>query len=645
MRAFSALLLSFPALFLISGCALTPTAASGPLPGAAFNGTVHGGQQAIVQAHVHLMAAAANGYGKPSISLLNSALTGVPDTIGAYVLTDGSGEFTITGDYVCVPATQVYIYVTGGDPGSGENSAVGLMTALGSCPVAGTFAITNPNVEVNELTTIAAAYALSGFATDALHISSSGTAPALIGISNAFLNAGNLVENVNGTALATTPAGNGTVPQQEINLIGNILSSCINSGGPSSSACTTLFTNTLANGTTGAQPTDVAGAAINLAHNPSTNIGALYGIPVASPPFGPALPYQPVDFTIALKFTGGGVSENDSFGKTIAVAGDGSVWQATGGGLAAKLSSLGVPISPSTGFGAGIGGGENYMMVDETGNGYALVGGINYGFYKWGPSGAILAPANGFLTGDTHSAGSNAIAFDPAGNIWATNFFQQAYGGGVSLAKFNQSGTLLSEGTVQSELSNPSVLAVDSSSHIWLGDGTAVFEFSLAGTPISSAGGDAQGDVNHPYEIAFDTTGDLWLADSGSNQTELSSTGGLISPAGGYTGNGFLPGYDLAIDGAGHVFVPNSNSSQAGLVETDTTGTIISFTTGYEGGYPGYLIQPSSVALDGSGDAWCTNLYGGFGVPATVLEYIGVSTPVVVPLALAIRTGTLGQRP
>jgi len=84
------------------------------------------------------------------------------------------------------------LYAPGGNPGSGVNSAAGLMAVLGNCPVAGNFASATPYVVVNEVSTVAAAYAMAGFATDAVHVGSLGTVLAQTGISNAFANAGNL---------------------------------------------------------------------------------------------------------------------------------------------------------------------------------------------------------------------------------------------------------------------------------------------------------------------------------------------------------------------------------------------------------------------------------------------------------------------
>jgi predicted Zn-dependent peptidase len=177
---------SFAAL-LVSGCSvkpgfnLTPTEPS-PVSGAALRGLVHGGQQPIVGAHVYLLAANTTGYGDASVSLLTSGPGRSVDGSGNYYVTTGSGGiFNISGDYDTCPAsnTQVYLYSVGGNPGLGSaNAAAGLMAALGTC---GNLTTTE-NIVVNEVSTIATAYAIAGFATDALHVSSSNSALAELGI-------------------------------------------------------------------------------------------------------------------------------------------------------------------------------------------------------------------------------------------------------------------------------------------------------------------------------------------------------------------------------------------------------------------------------------------------------------------------------
>ena len=67
--------------------------------------------------------------------------------------------------------------------------------------------------------TVATAYAIAGYATGATHVSSSGNTLAQIGIANAFAMVRNLETLSSGAALTTTLAGNGAVPQSEINTL------------------------------------------------------------------------------------------------------------------------------------------------------------------------------------------------------------------------------------------------------------------------------------------------------------------------------------------------------------------------------------------------------------------------------------------
>jgi len=102
----------------------------------------------ITGASVQLYAAGIAGYGAGAYAL------------GSPVTTDNKGSFTISS-YVCPPAPmdQVYLVATGGTEGSnGANSSVALMTALGAC------GSLPANATINEVTTIASAYALAAFA-------------------------------------------------------------------------------------------------------------------------------------------------------------------------------------------------------------------------------------------------------------------------------------------------------------------------------------------------------------------------------------------------------------------------------------------------------------------------------------------------
>jgi len=258
-------------------------------------GVVNGGQdRAVVGARVYVLEAATTGSGRPSISLLTAASQHPADSIGRYVLTGEYGGFSIAGDYTCTAGRPVYLLVRGGNSGSsGANPAIGLMASLGTCPAGGTFTQSQPFTFVNEVTTVAAAYALAGHASDATHISDSGagaltdgmlTAARLASVSTGFVN----------SRTTTEPS------RKMIHTLANILAACINSSGSGSGACATLFTNARSSGATGTIPADTATAALNIARNPRANVLQLYDLqPIAAPPFLPAFDSPPSDFSLA----------------------------------------------------------------------------------------------------------------------------------------------------------------------------------------------------------------------------------------------------------------------------------------------------------------------------------------------------------
>jgi streptogramin lyase len=552
---------------LVSGCALKQTAPPAPESGIPLTGSVHGGQQPIVGAHVYLLAANTTGYGQPSVSLLNATSTGNADSLGAYVLTDANGSFTITGDYSCTPSTQVYLYALGGNPGAGVKSAAGLLAALGNCPSSGSFLASFPLIEVNEVTTIAAAFAMAGFATDATHVSSSGTPLAQAGIANAFATATNLADITTGAALNVTPAGNADAPQTTVNTLADILASCINSTGPASSSCSTLLTTALANGTSGAQPTDTAGAAINIAHNPALNVATLYPLIAPDAPFQPTLSSAPDNFTVALFVS----SLGSSLPAGIAVDASGNIWTANSFSQdVSKFSSLGALLSPSTGFPLSSNSITPVRIaIDSNGNAWVVCGGFEargYGVFKLSPSGDPLSGDGGFVGGGLGEP--SAIAIDGADNVWVANGNYDSGYPPSSITEFSNSGTPLSPtgvGFTGGGISTAASIAIDNSGNIWIGNGSCcgVAEFSNSGTPISpvipSGGGFTNGSVLYAYGIAIDSLGDVWTANANltGSVSEFANSGAPISPSGGYPLTQSIKRwpYAIAIDGAGNVWV------------------------------------------------------------------------------------------
>jgi len=358
------LLPTFVVSLMLTGCALSPTAEPTPQVGVTIQGRVHGGQQPVVGAAIYLYAAGTSGYGGSSISLLNNNVqynnpsnSGQDANGNYYVTTDSNGDFTISGDYTCTAGQQVYLYAIGGNPGyGGTNPVAGFLAILGNCPAGGNFATTTPFVFINEVSTIAAAYAMAGFATDATHVSSSGTVLAKLGIANAFANAAQLANISTGAALATTPNGNGTVAQNVINTLANILAACVNSngqiiGGAEQSNCYILFYNDP--NSSFQYPSDTATAAIYMAQNPGNNPSTLFQLQSAV-----ASPYQPSasglnDLTVGIQYSGGSLNGSNA----IAIDGSGNAWVVSNNSITVLSPTGGFLSTPGTGYkGGGVDG-------------------------------------------------------------------------------------------------------------------------------------------------------------------------------------------------------------------------------------------------------------------------------------------------
>jgi hypothetical protein len=658
MRSFpGVVVLSLVGLFplVIAGCSIESTANPTPDAGLAITGKVMGGQQPLVGSKVYLLAANAgvftpntSGYGNASLSLLKS-VSGVTtlDTSGGatngfyYVTTDSNGNFSITSDYTCTGGQQVYLYSLSGNPGlgSGTNPAAGLLAAVGTCPgTAGTTGhifSSSLYVIMNEVSTVAAAYSFAGFATDAVHVSSSGTTAAKLGLANAFINAEIL--QTSGVANADPPpgvgyyGGPGSVPQAEINTLGNILAACVNSSG-TVSACTTLFANAKSGGTTGNLPTDTATAAINIAHNPAAAVGTLYGLSSAYAQFSPTLTAQPNDFTISILY----INEvlygftNQTAGP-LAIDASGDVWSANGAVDEINPQGYDYTVSNSE---LGLGGYNGFsgavnIAIDVNGNAWAI---SSSALGEFNNSGVLLSPSGGYTGLGLNSP--TFIAMDASSNAWIGNT------SGGNVVKASSSGTL--SGTFTgSDISQPGPVAIDASGNAWVADlsSGAIVKLSPTGTPTNYTAA----TLSTPTGIAIDHSGNVWVSNSGS-VVEISSTGTLISPAAGYSNSSTTGLLGVAIDGAGNAWVASPSS----IAEISSSGTILSGSTGFTGLDANSV---KSIAVDASGDVW-TNyvacsysfLYG-TSCSASYQEVVGAGAPVVTPLALGVKNNTLGTRP
>jgi len=288
MTPVRSLKLIFPmaALLILGGCGTQSShqAVSSPLAG--ISGQVHGGQQPVAGATIQLYTVGTGGDGSASTPLLTATVT-----------TDANGNFNLAGLYSCTSATQVYLTATGGNPGvSQSNPNLALLAALGPCSSLASI----PFVVVNELTTVAGVSALAPYMTS-LSAIGSGTSDAAA-LATAFELSSEFVNFSTGTTPGLNVPSGLTVPVAEINTLGDIVATCINSVGGTAgdnTSCGNLFSLTTPP-SLGTAPTNTIAALLDLANNPALNTPALYAMTPSTAPFQPTLTIAPPDFRIRL---------------------------------------------------------------------------------------------------------------------------------------------------------------------------------------------------------------------------------------------------------------------------------------------------------------------------------------------------------
>jgi len=460
LAAFTALALTGCAGFDAASKTVAPTKAS--LSG--IKGLVHGGQNPISYASLQVYQAGTTGYGTgatpliPSGSYFAGGASGcVPSqtqTCYSGVVTDGGGNFNITGDYSCTLGKELYITATGGNPGAGTNNASVLMAGIGLCD-------NLANVQdllINEVTTVGTVWALAPFMNDSYSASTQtgyvniGTSSTnTTGLQQAFADINTLVNYVTGSSpgpapgsQATVPAGT-TVPSQEIYALADVLAACVNTTG--SGSCTSLFGYTTVNSVA---PTDTVGAALNMATNPSASGNAtnILQLGAAQAPFATSFTAAN-DLTLAVTYTGSGINTPSA----LAVDGSGNIWIANAGGNSVtELAHNGTPVGNSP-FTAGSISAPTALAIDTSGDVWIANG--NSTLTELSSAGANMN-SSPFSGGGLN--GPVSIAFDGLGNAWIANYT------GNSVSEFSSTGTAISPATTgytATGLSNPIGVAVN----------------------------------------------------------------------------------------------------------------------------------------------------------------------------------------
>ena len=571
---------------------------------------------------------------------------------GLLVTTTSDTQGNFTARFSC-PDSSTILYATAlggtftGSVGGTSNLAIALLAIIGACnDLPGTLIL-------DELTTVAAAYALDAFiaggpgaaradqqASDAESDIGGGAGRLMDAVATASLLAnsatGGLASSLPAmTQCTSAPASLNCEVRGKLIMLADALGGCVESPADTSAPCAALFAcATPAGGRCnppggGSQPVDTLGAVLSIARNPGTvAVSGIYQLATQSPVYGGPAPAAPGDWTLALGFIAGGLGEPTG----LALDGAGDVWVANYTGAVAKFSPTGVAQSPVGGYAGGGLEASFGIAVDADGNVWVTneqsAANVNDGLgsvTELSAAGSILSGANGITAGGIDYP--VAVVLDAGGNIWISNF------GDSSLTALRADGAALSgsAGFSGGGLAFPVDLAVDAAGNVWAANQGAdrISEFAPSGTPLSSAGGYTAGGFAVPQGIAVDQTSHIWVTNSyGDSVTELTDLGVPLSGAAGYSGGGLQTPGGIAIDGAGTVWVANyrgaSISELAGAGAT-TPGAALSPPSGF---VSDSLLQPFALAVDPSGDLWVTSFGNN-----TVVEFIGIAAPVKTPAA------------
>jgi streptogramin lyase len=559
----------------------------------------------------------------------------------------------------------MYVTSTGGNPGGGANSAIHLMAVLGQCQSL------HGSVTVNELTTVAAAYAANQFIGPSGCVDCAGGPPTAVdnisgsapGLPNAMANAPLLVDSSSGQAAATLPTAadcNAGSPPincltvRRLNTVANALAACVNSAGPTSSQCVQLFdcttpgassTNTTACGVpVGAtSPADTLQAVLSVARNPATvSTTGLFYTNNRDIVFSPiVINSVPPEFTLSLNFT------DQRFGQLqdLAIDAGGNVWvtnyDAVGvtsiSGSVTKIAPNGAILGnfPSNSaantaaFGVAIDGSNNAWVSNFTNTTYSLTA-LN----QAGTAIDGTPEANG--TGGLFQPLGVAISplNYPNGDVWVVDGYSASSGSQGFISRFNDLGSAFGSGYGLGTTDQaPERVAVDAAGYVWITENNTNQVTQL--NPVGGLVNTITANVTNPYGIAVDPNGNIWIGNApgsgASSLVKLSVSGETVLRNDKLTGGGLNQPEALAIDSAGNVWAANyNNSTVSGF---NAAGTPLSPSSGFAGAG---LFAPTGIGVDPSGNLWLSNFEGG---RQGVTLFFGVAAPTVTPKVTAIANG------
>jgi len=564
----------------------------------------------------------------------------------------------------------LYVVVSEGEP---SDSELVLVAAVGQ--VGKNLSIA---VEVNELTTVATAFACAQF-IDGEKIY--GFSP---GLDNAFATTTNLVDVQTGEAAdVISNQNNGTTLLEysrttqaltTFNALADMIVAC--AADNTGVAFDTLAALTTPSGSPA--PTNTFEAIHNIARNPASfDNGALLAMAQTSPLYAPLLIDPPTAWILMLHFTEGGFNAP---GRT-AFDSKGNVWSNNNfnnsppdddpGQQVTVLSPLGQPILGSPIVNSLVSGSGYGTAVDRFDNGW-ISNFANGDITSFSPRGILRRYIPASVYEEDPPVKSMGIAFDQKGNLWVTNMGDSSdplSNGSITVflgANRNRAITFprgTNDGLI---VRKPFSVAIDAQGRAWVANSgfapigvgnVCVLELTRRGrievvAQIDSPGlGQTPdlsllrkyGDFSSPKTIAVDQGGNGWISNFESNLITFID-GQTFEPTD-YEADPTTHGWGLAVDGSNQIWIASFTNTPGGTPDQDEPPyvTVMQGSGADRGDVLFSYSNPSfqhitGLQVDASGNVWtCNNwdldstaetIVGGDGL----VQAIGVATPVKTPL-------------
>jgi hypothetical protein len=662
-------LLASSAIFS-AGCAnmvTTATSLNALDQPATVSGRLYGGNQPVSGATVKLWFAGQGG----AASVVATTTTS-NDGTGSFAFIKGSSG--PTGFTCSTPDPLVYVVATGGNTlNSGDasinNSAAVFLAPFGLCSTINASSFVN----MSEVSTVATMAALQQYFDPApgkeYFAASSGNGQARFAMINAFGLIPNMVDLATGKAVVTKTINAGsltagvgytgtsvtaTPESAKINLMANILASCVNNASATATNCVSLFANAVPGDPTVTSrpyqtiftaPTDVLQAAYYMLTNPTngnkldpsthenTRLTNLFNLQAAvGAPFQSTLSTAPSDWTIAISYTS--TSTCGSHGgslihsaQDLAVDFYDGVWLANNEPGKGNLTQLGSNGVPSTCI--AVGTGSNTSVTIDTAGGLAniwVADAASSSLYRYKPGTTTISP---FPTTTTPFA----IVADGSGDLFYTSPSDATLyelPGAATLASVTPIAIATGIGPA------PWHVMVDSTPAVWTTSGSTFITRSASSTPTTGVGYSSfQVPLTSPsYGLSVTAKKD----GGGTNSvfTSLPSGNGVAlnqgletaySSATNWPVTGLSTPAAVVTDGAQNVWTINNAAGANSLFAIGALKQVISPATGFQKS-AAYLGSGRSLVIDLSGNIWI-----GLDGANSITQVVGAAVPVWQPYA------------